>query len=632
MSPSHVLPPPPASLPQHDRNEARRTAELEAARSAHQYSYAKANIRGLAMTAALPDETHPTPSYLAQVAEATAGVLRNGALVNGRPDEAALARAVAAVQSGGPAAALKLIQHEVSVGVRHGRVDGLHEYLGMFRQWPAPGEASDYFLDSTFARMSVAGPNPAWFRRVDPSRGIPEDFEVGEEHYRAAMGGEDSLARALAEGRLFLSAYRQLLDLEAGSVPVPDELAIDYAKDPEGWDAAYKQREASYANNPVRKAVCAPLALYTVPRGARSLMPVAIQLFPAGHRGVRHPVYTPRDGIDWLIAKTCVLAADGSVHEAISHLGLTHLVQEAFCLAMHNCLAPRHPLFRLLAPHFEGTQSINAAADRVLVSPGGGVDSLLLPTIGSSIKLAASAVQGYDFNACTFPALLESRGVAGDEVLGDYPYRDDGKLIWAALEKFIGAYVSHWYSSDAEVAADAELAAFVKQVGEYDRRDAAGRTVGGGIRGVGEDGARVATRAYLTRMLTQIIWNGSAQHAAVNFPQANPMSYAPLYALAMVGAAPTSRGLGEADYQAMLPRRESARYQIAILQLLAGVYYTRLGHYDKLPGWFDEAGAKLAQDFKRDLASLEETINERNRHRRPYVTLLPSRIPQSINI
>lgn len=630
-SPSDLLPR-PTSLPQHDRDAEGRDAELEAAREAYRYAYTKPNIRGLAMTASLPDEARPSPAYLAAVAEATVEIFANAAKVDGPPDAAARVRLVEEIRAGGIRAAITSVQTTAFTGARKGPVTRLSDYAGMFAAWPAPVEATEHFLDSTFARMRLSGPNPAWLRRVEPKVGLPDDFGVQGSHYQAAIAGGDTLEAALAEGRLFSCEYRELAELTAGSVPVPDKISIDYDKDPSGWDAAYKAREASYANNPARKALVAPLALFAVPAGSRDLVPVAIQLFPNGHGGQRHPVFTPRDGMDWLAAKSFVQAADGAVHETMSHLGLTHIVQEAFCLAMHNCLSPRHPLHRLLSPHFEGTNAINAAADHDLVSPGGGVDSLLLPTIGGSIQLAAKAVKGLDFNADMFPKQLSARGVAGDGVIGDYPYRDDGLLVWKAMERFVAGYVQAHYASDAEVAADAELQRFVRQVGEYDASDARGRRVGGGIKGVGEGGARVETRGYLTAMITQIIWNGSAQHAAVNFPQADPMSFAPLYPLAAMAPAPAGSPIYEEDYLASLPRYESARLQLGILRLLGSVHYTRLGHYAPGPGWFAGAAGDLARAFARDLDGVERTIEERNRTRRPYVHLMPSRIPQSINI
>lgn len=61
------------------------------------------------------------------------------------------------------------------------------------------------------------------------------------------------------------------------------------------------------------------------------------------------------------------------------------------------------------------------------------------------------------------------------------------------------------------------------------------------------------------------------------------------------------------------------------------VHYTVLGRYP--PGHFpDPRVADLLSDFQNELASIDDTIRQRNRNRRPYVFLVPSGIPQSINI
>jgi arachidonate 15-lipoxygenase len=135
-------------------------------------------------------------------------------------------------------------------------------------------------------------------------------------------------------------------------------------------------------------------------------------------------------------------------------------------------------------------------------------------------------------------------------------------------------------------------------------------------------------------MITQIIWNGSAQHAAVNFPQMDPMSFAPLYPLATMAPAPDGRPFFEKDYLASLPYYESARLQLGLLHVLGSVHYTKLGHYGPGPGhgWFASEAGERERAFIRDLEGIERTIEERNQTRRPYVHLLPSRIPQSINI
>lgn len=642
MSISKFLPegPPRLCLPQDDDDGPGRARALEAARDAFRYTYQKPNIRGLAMCQELPREASPSPGWIAKIVDTALALVRNAQKEADEEGSAGLRASPAAitntVRKGGFQAVLTEVAEIALHGTTRGPVSRLDDFARLFQEWRPPAVAFELFLDSTFARMRVAGPNPAWIRQVDPATGLPDDFGVTSDHYRAAVGAGDSLEAARAEGRLFVAEYRQLQDLHRGSLPVPKAIELDYAKDPAAWDAAHAEREAAYARGAHPKLLVAPLALFTVPKGGRELAPVAIQMFPNGHRGNSYPVFTPRDGMDWLAAKAGVHAAEGTVHETIAHLGRTHLVQEAFELAMRNCLSSRHPVHRLLTPHFEGTAYINESAESSLVNPGGYVDQLLLPTIGDCIQLSGQAVTGFDFNDAMLPRDLELRGVADPELLPSHPYRDDGLLVWGALERWVRGFIEHHYRSDADVVADVELQAFVQQLGQRDARDAAGRTVGGGIKNVGEGGSRVASRDYLVRMVTQIIWNGSAQHAAVNFPQGSSMIYPAHYPLALMGETWGNTPKTEADYMALLPRHESAQVQVFILELLGSVYHTQLGHYprSKLPGgWFGSSAVQaLERTFRGDLERVEAEIDQRNTSRPVYRFLRPSEIPQSINI
>ena len=633
------------SLPQDDPHPDRRNRQLVGAQDAHEYTYAKPNLRGIAMCAKLPISEAPTPSWVVATAQAVAKVGANALAQRGAEGHAAsdadvqsVQRSLAAAGRDGPKAALERVEAWARPDMVQGRAGQLADFARLFQDSRVPDLASEIHLDSTFARLRVAGSNPAWMRQVDPRDGLPADFGVTAEHYRAAVGSKDkdSLEAALAEGRLFSCEYRELLGLAPGCHPVPPKIEVDYDNDPQAWDAAYKAREAAYATSGTPKYLTAPLALFTVPKGGRSLVPVAIQLFPNGWQDRSYPVFTPRDGAAWHGAKACVQMADGNVHEGISHLGLTHLVQEAFALALHNCLAPRHPLNRLLEPHFQGTLLINASADASLVSAEGAVDKLLGPTIGGTIGFAAQARNDWSFNASIFPRSLESRGVADSSVLPDYPYRDDGLLVWNALESWVRDYVHHYYPTNAHVTADVELQTFVRQVGQYQATDTRGRIVGGGVAGVGEDGPQVYTRDYLTQMVTQIIWNGSAQHAAVNFPQADLMAYAPAYPLYNGGPWPSAiDDFTDADYLRQMPCMEIANLQLAVAVLLGGVHATKLGHYGRrgpAPWFADPAVRNCERSFRDALGHIEETIIERNQSRPRYTHLLPSMIPQSIDI
>ena len=191
-----------------------------------------------------------------------------------------------------------------------------------------------------FAAMRVAGPNPLMIERM---KALDARLPITEEQYQSVMGTQDSLEKAVADGRLYLADYSVFDGAVNGSFPAAQK--FNYA----------------------------PLALFAVPPGGQSLVPVAIQCAP--QPGPDNPIFLPRDGDSWLIAKTIVQIADANFHEAVSHLGRTHLFIEPFIIATHNQLSPTHPLFILLTPHFEGTLAINDAAQRRLIVSCGLVDS-----------------------------------------------------------------------------------------------------------------------------------------------------------------------------------------------------------------------------------------------------------------
>ena len=93
----------------------------------------------------------------------------------------------------------------------------------------------------------------------------------------------------------------------------------------------------------------------------------------------------------------------------------------------------------------------------------------------------------------------------------------------------------------------------------------------------------------------------------------------------------TQEGFSESDFLKFLPPLESAKLQLDILYLLGSVYYTRLGDYGD-DYFTDPVIQNHLAKFQQELIKIEEEINERNKTRTPYEFLLPSKIPQSINI
>lgn len=472
------------------------------------------------------------------------------------------------------------------IGAPASPAKSLQDYAELFRAFGLPPIAKDFMDDRAFAAMRVAGPNPVMLKRLKTR---DERMPITNEMFRIAVP-KDSLDAALAEGRLYLADYAPLDGAELGTFP----------------------------NG--QKYLYAPLALFVITGSNKELLPVAIQCKQMP--GADNPIFTPNDGYNWLIAKTIVETADGNIHEASTHLGRTHLTMEAFVISSYRQLADNHPMALLLWPHFEGTLAINKASWQHLIADKGGVDKLMGGTINTSRKVAVQGVQSTRVMNDLLPLTFAQRDVADREAFPNYPYRDDSLLYWDAIHEWVNAYVRLYYPNDAEIQRDTELQGWARELASDD---------GGRIKGLPNNGS-IQRIEELIEVATFVIYTCSVQHAAVNFPQYDCMSYVPNMPLAGYRPAPTTKtGATEADFVAMLPTLDMAELQMDLGYLLGTVHYTELGQYGRHQ-FHDQRVAAPLQQFQKRLADIGQKINERNLTRRPYETLNPSGIPQSINI
>ncbi|MFE8604347.1 lipoxygenase family protein [Archangium violaceum] len=182
-------------------------------------------------------------------------------------------------------------------------------------------------------------------------------------------------------------------------------------------------------------------------------------------------------------------------------------------------------------------------------------------------------------------------------------------------------------NDDAAVRSDYELQAWVTELSSPEA---------GKLKDVGEDGGGIQTFEYLVDLATYVIFTASVQHAAVNFPQRTVMSYTPALPLAAYAPAPTSvEELPASTELTHLPPLQMAFLQQAVTFGLGNVYFTRLGGYDTYLNepWFADARVWPALEvFQKRLRATGREIGQRNLSRIPYETLLPTAIPQSINI
>ncbi|MCW2506760.1 MAG: Lipoxygenase [Actinomycetia bacterium] len=465
-------------------------------------------------------------------------------------------------------------------GVTGGREKTIADLRDVFALYSPPPAADEFETDEYFAELFVAGPDPTRLRRMTA---VPAKFPLTDAH----LGGE-SLAGAVAAGRIYWADYEAMAALDNGSHPQ------------------------------FPKFMYAPMAALAVPRDGGPLRPIAIQ---CGQDPAGRTIYTPADGYSWKLAKNCVLAAHNTYHEVLTHLGFTHLISEPILIAAVRHLAVNHPVMVLLRRHFEGTASINKLAVDLLIQPGRAVEYLIGSGLESTHRFLGERRAAFSFTGNYLPARIAEAGLADPRALGHHPYRDDGLLVWTAIRDWVSDFVTAFYR-EPDVLSDHELQGWAAEVAAAD---------GGQIRDFGATPGQIGSRADLIEILTMIIWTAGPQHAAVNFPQKDHLAF--LAANPLAGYTPEPRGHGhtEADWLDNLPPLDVAVQQFCVMTFLGSVRHTRLGDYRS-----DFTGTPAATAhgrFRDALAATETEIAGRNRRRaQPYEYLRPSLIPNSTNI
>ena len=287
-----------------------------------------------------------------------------------------------------------------------------------------PPVSARYASDEEFGRQRLDGVNPFLLRRCDA---LPDHFPVKQADVASLLTNGSDLASLRDAGRLYL------LDLAVldGVAAAPGRF------------------------------LCAPMCLFYVDERSR-LLPLAIQL---GQSPAVGPIFTPHDDPWlWRTVKTHVQCADAQVQECISHLLRTHMVMETIAVVTHRQLSIAHPLHQLLVPHCRFTMAINHSARMKMLAPGGPIDKTMGVGWEGAPALGARAWKDWSFTQYDLRTDLKARGVDDPRLLPNYHYRDDALKLWDAIGEFVGAVLRRFYHSDADVAADTELQAWVREL------------------------------------------------------------------------------------------------------------------------------------------------------------------------
>uniref|UniRef100_A0A0D3FEK9 Lipoxygenase n=1 Tax=Oryza barthii TaxID=65489 RepID=A0A0D3FEK9_9ORYZ len=480
-----------------------------------------------------------------------------------------------------------------------------------------------WLRDDEFARQAVAGINPVNIERLqvfppvsklDPAIYGPPESSITETHIAGHLNGL-TVQQAMDEAKLFIVDYHDAY------LPFLDRInAIDGRK-------AYATRTIFFLTE------------------AGTLKPIAIELsLPPAKPGeprpskVLTPPYDATSNWLWMLAKAHVSSNDAGVHQLVNHWLRTHATMEPFILAAHRHMSAMHPIFKLLHPHMRYTLEINALARQSLINADGVIESCFTPGPVSG-EISAAYYRNH-WRGVAVEDATQPHGVR--LLIEDYPYANDGLLLWSAIRSWVESYVQLYYPDAGTVQCDLELQGWYHEsihVGHGDLRHAPWWPP-------------LSTPADLASILTTLVWLASAQHAALNFGQYPLGGYVP-------NRPPLIRRLlpdlerDAAEYAAFLadPHRfflnampgvlEATKF-MAVVDTLSthspDEEYLGEGRDEGgVPWTADEAAVAAHGMFAADVRRAEETIERRNAdHGRknrcgagvlPYELLAPSSPP-----
>ncbi|XP_030452889.1 linoleate 13S-lipoxygenase 2-1, chloroplastic-like [Syzygium oleosum] len=329
----------------------------------------------------------------------------------------------------------------------------------------------------------------------------------------------------------------------------------------------------------------------------------------------------------WRLAKVHVLAHDSGYHQLVSHWLRTHCATEPYIIAANRQLSVMHPIYKLLHPHFRYTMEINALARGYLVNGDGIIESTFSPGKYSMELCAVAYDKLWQFDLQGLPNDLISRGLAVEDptaphglklAIEDYPFANDGLLLWDTIKEWVTDYVNHYYPDPSRTASDQELQSWwteIRTVGHGDKRDSPGWP-------------DLKTPPDLIHIITTIVWVTSGHHAAVNFGQYTYGGYFPnrptIARTKMPVEDPTEKELKifwnkpEVTLLTCFPSQIQATKVMAVLDVLSNHSPDEeyLGQ-DPEPAWKEEPVINAAfERFNGRLKELAGIIDARNNDQR----------------
>ncbi|KAF9597212.1 hypothetical protein IFM89_016353 [Coptis chinensis] len=368
-----------------------------------------------------------------------------------------------------------------------------------------------WFSDEEFSRQTLSGLNPLSIElvkewpmksKLDPNVYGPPESAITKEIIEREIKGLMTLEQAMENKKLFVLDYHDLLLPYVQKVRELDGTTL------------YGSRTLFFLseNNTLR-----PIAI--------ELTRPQIDSNPQW-RHVFTPCWDATNAWLWKFAKSHAAAHDSGYHQLVIHWLRTHCCMEPYIIAANRQLSAMHPIYRLLHPHFRYTMEINGLAREALINADGLIESCFTPGKYSMEISSAAYDQLWRFDMEALPADLIRRGMAVEDptaehgvklTIEDYPFANDGLVLWDAIKSWVTDYVNHYYPDAKSIENDTELQAWwteVRTKGHEDKKDEPWWPV-------------LNTADNLIQTLSTIIWVASGHHAAVNFGQYHYAGYFP---------------------------------------------------------------------------------------------------------
>lgn len=246
----------------------------------------------------------------------------------------------------------------------------------------------------------------------------------------------------------------------------------------------------------------------------KSLTPVAIIVSGSGGSGrQRYTRATAADGA-WLYALQAAKASITLFGVWLGHVYHWHIVTAAMQMTMFNTLPTDHPVYQLLAPQ----SKFAIPFDDALLSLWSEIaPPTSLATAEDFLELADDYAAGRNYFDDDPKTTLEQLGLRRKDFTSKsawdrYPVVQRLLAIWDLAEDYVETFVGSTYASDAEVAADQDLQAWIATSASTDP------DTGGNIRGLPEMTSRAALERVLTSLLYRITVHGISRLNSTSNP------------------------------------------------------------------------------------------------------------------